>query len=107
MGNFEKGHVYKNRPDENCHTQATIPNIQRKFNSLIEKHRLNGDTIDYYGARNIIVRMLDFLGTAEENHMVEMIPGLGITPFWGDFAKFDRWSFYVDYYNMIDRFEFN
>ena len=48
--------------------------------------------------------MLDFLGTAEENHMVEMIPGLGKIPFWGDFSKFDRWSFYVDYYNMIDRY---
>ena len=50
--------------------------------------------------------MLDFLGTAEENHMVEMIPGLGKIPFWGDFSKFDRWSFYVDYYNMIDRYVF-
>ena len=71
---------------------------------MIEKHRLNGDSIDYYGARKLIVRMLDFLGTAEENHMVEMIPGLGKIPFWGDFSKFDRWSFYVDYYNMIDRY---
>ena len=101
--NFGKGHVFQSRPDENCHTQATIPNIQRKLDSLIEKHRLNGDSIDYYGARNLLVRMLDFLGTKEENHMLELIPGLGKIPFWGDFSKFDRWSFYVDYYNMIDR----
>ena len=42
-----------------------------------EKHKLENDSIDYYGARNLIVSMLDFLGTKEENHMVEMIPGTG------------------------------
>ena len=42
----------------------------------MQKHKLENDSIDYYGARNLIVSMLDFLGTKEENHMVEMIPGM-------------------------------
>ena len=35
-----------------------------------------------------------------------MMKGIGKIPFWGDFSKFDRWSFYVDYYNLIDRYDF-
>ena len=43
----------------------------------MQKHKLENDYIDYYGARNLTVSMLDFLGTKEENHMVEIIPGTG------------------------------
>ena len=100
---FKKGYVFKNRPDENCHRQATMTNIQRTLKTLIEKHKLTTTTIDYYGARNLIVGMLSFLGSEKENHMVEIIPGHGKIPFWGSFTMFDPMMFYVDYYNIMDR----
>ena len=66
-------------------------------------HKLTSTTIDYYGARNLIIGMLDFLGNEKENHMVEIIPGVGKSSFWGNFTKFDPMMFYVDYYNIMDR----
>ena len=80
-----------------------MTNIQRTFKTLLEKHKLTTTTTDYYGARNIIVGMLDFLGNEKENHMVEIIPGVGKSSFWGNFTKFDPMMFYVDYYNIMDR----
>merc|ERR1711953_1103827 len=100
---FYKGYVFKNRPDENCHRQATMTNIQRTLKTLLEKHKLTTTTTDYYGARNITVGMLGFLGNEKENHMVEIIPGVGKSSFWGNFTKFDPIMFYVDYYNIMDR----
>ena len=80
-----------------------MTNIQATLNDLLEKHKITSTTTDYYGARNLIIGMLDFLGNEKENHMVEIIAGVGKSPFWGNFTLFDPMMFYVDYYNIMDR----
>ena len=81
---FYRGETYLTRPDDDCHLQVTEENIKRHLDEYIEKHALKSDPTktDYYGARDIIIDMMEFMHNERkgctDHHLYQLgIPGTG------------------------------
>ena len=72
---FYRGETYLTRPEDDCHLQVTEENIKMHLEEYIVKHALKSDPTktDYYGARDIIIDMMEFMHNERLGSLVHFV----------------------------------